>query len=85
MKGSKMHYDYTEPVTLTAAGHLKELTEQLKYTINNITTEELQESGCIIEEYGRVMDKLANEYPKALILTIQYFDGMNVFEIKEGM
>ena len=80
-----MNYDYTEGVCLTAEGHRIELAKQLKYNLSTLTPEEIAEQDYIIEEYGRIMQKLANEYEGGELLTINYFEGMNAFMIKEGM
>ena len=81
----KGDYDYNDSVCLTAEEHIKELTKQLKYNVATLSIEELGESGFIIEEYGRILQKLAEDYQGGELLTINYFEGMNAFIIKEGM
>lgn len=80
-----MDYDYTEGVCLTAKQHQLELIKQLRYTINVQSDQELSTYGFILEEYGRIIEKLEQEYEGGELLTITYYEGMNVFEIEEGM
>lgn len=80
-----MDYDYTEGVCLTTKQHQLELVKQLRYTINVQTDQELSTYGFILEEYGRIIEKLEQEYEGGELLTITYYEGMNVFEIVEGM
>ena len=79
-----MNYDYLEGVCLTAEAHRLELAKQLKYNLANLTPEEIANQDYIIEEYGRIMQKLADEYEGGELLTINYFEGMNAFMIEEG-
>lgn len=80
-----MNYDYTEGVCLTAEGHRIELAKQLKYNTSTLTPEEIAEQAYIIEEYDRILHKLASDYNGGELLTINYIEGMNAFMIKEGM
>lgn len=71
--------DYNEPQKATIRQHKLELIDQLKYDLNTLTAEEAAERGFIIEEYGRILDQLADR-DETETITLMYSDGLNYFE-----
>lgn len=76
-----MDYAYEDGVKATVKQHVKNLHEVLGETIN-CTDEEFAERGYIIEEVGRFIDKLYEEYEEDDVIEVFYHDGLNVFEVK---
>lgn len=76
-----MDYAYEDGVKATVKQHVKNLHEVLRETIN-CTDEEFAERGYIIEEVGRFIDKLYEEYEEDDVIEVFYHDGLNVFEVK---
>lgn len=71
--------NYEEPQKATIRRHKLELVDQLKYELNTLTAEEVAERGHIIEEYGRILDQLADR-DETETITLMYSDGLNYFE-----
>lgn len=73
--------DYTEPVTATAAQHIANITALVKDLCKNYN---VVENLDIIEECRRTIEILKAK-PAGLIYTLEFYDGLDYFEIKEGM
>ena len=72
--------NYEEPQKASVKQHKLELAKQLRYDMETLTPEEIAERGHIIEEYGRILEELY-DMEDDKIITIYYFESMNVFEI----
>ena len=76
--------DYLEPITATAAQHIENIKESLEYLFKNNNVDIIIENLDILEECKRVI-KILKTKPKRVLYTIQFYDGLDYFEIKEGM
>ena len=76
--------DYTEPVTATAAQHIENIKGLVKDLCKNYDVDFTLENLDIIEECRRAIEILKSK-PIGLIYTLEFYDGLNYFEIKEGM
>ena len=79
--------DYNEPQKAKVIEHIKAIIAELEYLLHDgeINTSEadpleIAERGYIIEEYGRILDKLS-EYDPEEEKTLLYNDGLNAFGI----
>lgn len=72
---------YEDGVEATVEQHIKNLHDGLRETIN-CNDEEFAERGYIIEEIGRFIDKLYEEYETDEVIEVFYHDGLNVFGVK---
>lgn len=73
-------YDYEEGVRATVFEHKKNLCEILRNTLN-CSNEELVERGYLVEELGRFLDKLYEDYQDDDTIKVVYGDGLNYFEV----
>lgn len=76
--------DYTDPVTATAAQHIENIKGLVKDLCKIYDIEYTLENLDIIEECRRAIEILKTK-PSCLIYTVQFYDGLDYFEIKEGM
>ena len=76
--------DYTNPVTATAAQHIENIKGLVKDLCKNYDIEYTLENLDIIAECRRAIEILKIK-PSGLIYTIQFYGGLDYFEIKEGM
>lgn len=76
-----MDYVYEDGVKATVEQHIKNLHEVLQ-EIANCNDDEFAERGYIIEEVGRFIDKLYEDYDYNDTIEVFYHDGLNVFGIK---
>lgn len=76
--------DYSEPVTATAAQHIANIKGLLVDLCRNYDIDFTLENLDIIAECRRAIEILKTK-PTGLIYTIQFYDGLDYFEIKEGM
>lgn len=76
--------DYTNPVTATAAQHIANIKGLVKDLCQNYDIDFTLENLDIISECRRAIEILKTK-PTGLIYTIQFYDGLDYFEIKEGM
>lgn len=76
--------DYTSPITATAAQHIANIKGLLEDLTKNYNIEYTLENLDIIAECKRAIEILKTK-PSGLIYTIQFYDGLDYFEIKEGM
>lgn len=76
--------DYAEPVTATAAQHIENIKGLVKDLCKNYDVDFTLENLDIIEECRRAIEILKSK-PIGLIYTLEFYDGLNYFEIKEGM
>lgn len=75
--------DYLDPITLTAAQHIENIKGLLLNLFKTCDVDILLENLDVIEECRRMI-KILEIKPKGLIYTIQFYDGLDYFEIKEG-
>lgn len=76
--------DYTNPVTATAAQHIANIKGLVEDLCKNYNIDFTLENLDIIAECRRTIEILKTK-PTGLIYTIQFYDGLDYFEIKEGM
>jgi histone acetyltransferase (RNA polymerase elongator complex component) len=76
--------DYTDPVTATAAQHIENIKGLVKDLCRNYDIDFTLENLDIIEECRRAIEILRSK-PNGVIYTLEFYDGLNYFEIKEGM
>lgn len=76
--------DYIEPVTATAAQHIENIKGLVKDLCKNYDVDFTLENLDIIEECRRAIEILKAK-PIGLIYTLEFYDGLDYFEIKEGM
>ena len=76
--------DYTDPITATAAQHIGIIKGLLEDLTNNYNIEYTLENLDIIAECRRAIEILKTK-PTGIIYTIQFYDGLDYFEIKEGL
>lgn len=76
--------DYLDPVTATAAQHIANIKGLLEDLFKNFGIDYILENLDSIEECNRVI-KILKSKPSGIIYTIQFYDGLDYFEIKEGM
>lgn len=76
--------DYTEPVTATAAQHIANIKGLIEDLCKNYNIDFTLENLYIIAECRRAI-KILKTKPSGLLYTIQFYDGLDYFEIKEGM
>lgn len=76
-----MDYAYEDGVKATVKQHIKNLHGVLQETVN-CNDDEFAERGYIIEEVGRFIDKLYEDYDYDDTIEVFYHDGLNVFEVK---
>jgi hypothetical protein len=76
--------DYTEPVTATAAQHIENIKGLIEDLCKNYDIDFTLENLDIIEECRRTIEILKTK-PHGVLYTIQFYDGLDYFEIKEGM
>ena len=76
--------DYSEPVTATAAQHIANIKALVEDLCKNYNIDFTLENLDIIAECRRAIEILKTK-PSGLIYTIQFYDGLDYFEIKEGM
>ena len=76
--------DYTNPVTATAAQHIENIKGLVKDLCKNYDIEYTLENLDIIAECRRAIEILKIK-PSGLIYTIQFYGGLDYFEIKAGM
>lgn len=75
-----MYYEYEEGVKATVREHKDNICELIREAVecNNC---ELTERGYIIEELGRFLDKLCEDYNNGDVIKVMYSDGLNYFEV----
>ena len=76
--------DYSEPVTATAAQHIANIKMLVEDLCKNYNVDFTLENLGIIEECRRAIEILKTK-PSGLIYTVEFYDGLDYFEIKEGM
>lgn len=76
------YYDYEEGVKAKVIQHKANLCDMLRETLN-CSDEELVERGYLVEEIGRFLDKLYEDYQDDDTIKVMYSDGLNYFEILE--
>lgn len=76
--------DYSEPVTATVAQHIANIKGLVEDLCKNYSIDFTWENLDIIAECRRAIEILKTK-PSGLIYTIQFYDGLDYFEIKEGM
>lgn len=76
--------DYTNPVTATAAQHIENIKGLVKDLCKNYDIEYTLENLDIIKECRRAIEILKSK-PAGIIYTLEFYDGLNYFEIVEGM
>ena len=76
--------DYTEPVTATAAQHIANIKGLVEDLCKNYDIDFTLENLDIIEECRRAIEILKSK-PVGLIYTLEFYEGLDYFEIKEGM
>lgn len=75
-----MDYTYEDGVKATVKEHIKNLHEILQEVIK-CNDEEFAERGYLVEEVGRFVDKLYEEYEEDNTITVFYHDGLNAFNV----
>ena len=76
--------DYATPITATAAQHIANIKGLIEDLCRNYNIEYTLENLDIIAECRRAIEILKTK-PSCLIYTVQFYDGLDYFEIKEGM
>lgn len=76
--------DYTNPVTATAAQHIANIKALVEDLCKNYNIDFTLENLDIIEECRRAIEILKSK-PAGLIYTLEFYEGLDYFEIKEGM
>ena len=76
--------DYTDSITATAAQHIANIKGLVKDLCKNYDIDYTLENLDIIAECRRAIEILKSK-PSGIIYTIQFYDGLDYFEIKEGM
>lgn len=76
--------DYNNPVTATAAQHIANIKGLVEDLCKNYNIDFTLENLDIIAECRRAIEILKTK-PCGLIYTVQFYDGLDYFEIKEGM
>lgn len=72
---------YEDGVKATVKQHISNLHDVLREMVN-CNDEEFAEHGYIIEEVGRFIDKLYEEYNDDDEIEVFYHDGLNCFGVK---
>lgn len=75
-------FDYEDGVKATVAEHKRNICQQLR-GVMMCSDWELAERGYLIEELGRFLDKLYEDYRDGDVIEVVYSDGLNYFEILE--
>lgn len=76
--------DYSDPVTATAAQHIANIKGLLEDLCKNYSIDFTLENLDIIAECRRAIEILKAK-PAGLIYTLEFYEGLEYFEIKEGM
>lgn len=76
--------DYTDPVTATAAQHIANIKGLVEDLCKNYNIDYTLENLNIIAECHRAIEILKTK-PSGLLYTIQFYDGLDYFVIKEGI
>lgn len=76
--------DYSEPITATAAQHIANIKGLVEDLCKNYNIDFTLENLDIIAECRRAIEILKTK-PSGLLYTIQFYDGLDYFVIKEGM
>lgn len=76
--------DYSDPVTATAAQHIANIKGLVEDLCKNYNIDYTLKNLDIIAECRRTIEILKTK-PSGLLYTIQFYDDLDYFVIKEGM
>lgn len=76
--------DYTDPITATAAQHIANIKGLIEDLCKNYNIDFTLENLDIIAECRRAIEILKTK-PSGPLYTIQFYEGLDYFVIKEGI